>query len=67
MSQSELVALAYGAVLVFVLVYVVIIAAKLGRLERETEEVVELAGRPAGQDEAGGADETALVEVSGEG
>ena len=66
MSQSELVALAYGAVLVFVLVYVVIIAAKLGRLERETDEVVELAGRSAGQDEAG-ADETALVEVSGEG
>jgi CcmD family protein len=42
MSQAELVALAYGAVFVFVLVYVVIIAAKLARLQRETAELVEL-------------------------
>lgn len=47
MSQAELVALAYGAVFVFVLVYVVIIAAKLARLQRETAELVELSRRGA--------------------
>jgi type II secretory pathway component PulM len=64
-SQSELVALAYGAVLVFVLVYVVIIAAKLVRLERETAELVELAKRPRRQAQVP-ADESTLLEVSGE-
>lgn len=43
MSQGELVALAYGAVFVFVLVYVAIIAAKLVRLQRETAELAALA------------------------
>ncbi len=47
MSQAELVALAYGAVFVFVLVYVVIIAAKLARLQRETAQLVELTKRSA--------------------
>jgi len=42
-SQSEYVALAYGVVLVFVLVWVAIIATKLVRLERETGELAELA------------------------
>ena len=42
-SQEELVAAAYVAVFVFVLVYVAIIAAKLARLQRETAELVELA------------------------
>ena len=45
MSGGEYVALAYGAVLVFVLAYVAIIAAKLGRLQHETREIVELARR----------------------
>lgn len=45
MSQEQLVAAAYGVVLVFVLVYVVIIAAKLARLQRETSELAELARR----------------------
>ena len=44
-SQAELVAAAYGVVFVFVLVYVAIIAAKLTRLQRETEELLELASR----------------------
>ena len=43
MSQGQYVALAYGVVLVFVLVWVAIISAKLARLERETGELVELA------------------------
>jgi hypothetical protein len=42
-SQGGYVALAYGAVLFFVLVWVAIIAAKLVRLERETGELAELA------------------------
>lgn len=47
-SQAELVAAAYGAVFVFVLVYVAIIAAKLVRLQRETAELLEVArGREA--------------------
>jgi len=45
LSQEELVAAAYGAVFVFVLVYVAIIAAKLARLQRETAELAELARR----------------------
>ena len=47
LSQEELVAAAYGAVFVFVLVYVAIIAAKLARLQRETAELAELARRRA--------------------
>jgi hypothetical protein len=44
MSAGEkYVAAAYGVVFVFVLVWVVIIAAKLARLERETAELAELA------------------------
>lgn len=43
MTQGGYVALAYGVVLVVVLVWVAIIAAKLARLERETGELVELA------------------------
>jgi CcmD family protein len=49
-SQEELVAAAYAVVFVFVLVYVAIIAAKLGRLQRETAELVELARTRAGSD-----------------
>jgi type II secretory pathway component PulM len=48
MSAGEkYVAAAYGVVLVFVLVWVAIIAAKLARLERETAELAELARRRA--------------------
>jgi hypothetical protein len=43
MSQGQYVALAYGVVLVFVLLWVAIIAAKLSRLERETAEIADLA------------------------
>ena len=42
-SQGQYVALAYGVVLVFVLLWVAIIATKLARLERETGELAELA------------------------
>jgi CcmD family protein len=42
-TQGQYVAAAYGAVFVFVLVYVAIIAAKLARLQRETAELLELA------------------------
>jgi CcmD family protein len=51
-TQGQYVAAAYGAVFVFVLVYVAIIAAKLARLQRETAEMLDLArarerrGRP---------------------
>ena len=46
-SGEKYVAAAYGVVFVTVLVYVVIIAAKLARLERETAELAELArGEP---------------------
>ncbi len=49
MSQGQYVALAYGVVLVFVLLWVAIIATKLARLERETDELAALArGRRAG-------------------
>jgi CcmD family protein len=47
LSQEELVAAAYGAVFVLVLVYVAIIAAKLARLQRETAELAEIARRRA--------------------
>ena len=43
MSQGQYVALAYGVVFVFVVLWVAIIATKLARLERETAELVELA------------------------
>lgn len=44
MSAGEkYVAAAYGVVLLFVLVWVAIIAAKLARLERESQELAELA------------------------
>ena len=42
-SQGQYVALAYGVVLVFVVLWVAIIATKLARLERETGELAELA------------------------
>jgi len=61
LSQSELVALAYAVVFVFVLAYVAIIAAKLARLEREAAELVELAARKV---ERPG--DARLADVSGE-
>ncbi len=42
MTQGQYVAVAYGVVFVFVLVYVAIIAAKLARLQRQTAELLEL-------------------------
>jgi len=42
-SQGQYVALAYGVVFVFVLLWVAIIATKLSRLERETGELAEIA------------------------
>lgn len=50
MTQGQYVAAAYGAVFVFVLVYVAIIAAKLARLQRETAELLELARSREGLD-----------------
>lgn len=44
-AAEKYVAAAYGIVLVFVLVWVAIIAAKLARLERETADLAELARR----------------------
>lgn len=43
MSQGQYVALAYGVVLVFLLLWVAIIATKLSRLERETAELASIA------------------------
>jgi hypothetical protein len=43
MSGGDYVAVAYAVVLVTILLWVVIIAAKLTRLERETGELAELA------------------------
>ncbi len=43
MSGGDYLAVAYAVVLVTILLYVVIIAAKLIRLERETAELAELA------------------------
>lgn len=56
MSPGEkYVAAAYGVFLVFVLVWVVIIAAKLSRLERESGELVRLAReRPSPREDADG-------------
>jgi hypothetical protein len=48
-SQGQYVALAYGVVLVFLLLWVAIIATKLSRLERETGELVDIA-RARGSD-----------------
>jgi CcmD family protein len=62
-SQAELVAAAYGAVFVFVLVYVAIIAAKLVRLQRETSELLELA---RGREAAVRRDAAPVVEAPGE-
>ena len=45
MSPGEYVAAAYGVVLLFVLVYVAILAAKLARLQRQTAELLELVPR----------------------
>ena len=59
-SQAELVAAAYGAVFVFVLVYVAIIAAKLVRLQRETAALLELA---RGHEAAARRDTAAAVEA----
>ena len=42
-AAEKYVAAAYGVFLLFVLIWVVIIAAKLSRLERETGELVQLA------------------------
>jgi len=44
-SGGEYLALAYGVVFAFVLVYVAIIAAKLVRLQRDVADLVELARR----------------------
>jgi hypothetical protein len=41
-SQGQYVALAYGVVFVFVLLWVAIIATKLARLERESGELADL-------------------------
>ena len=43
MSQADYVVAAYAVIFVTLLAYVVIIAAKLTRLERETAELAELA------------------------
>lgn len=47
MSQGQYVALAYGAVLVFVVVWTAIIAAKLARLDRESRDLAERVNRPS--------------------
>jgi hypothetical protein len=51
-SPGAYVAAAFGFALVFVLVYVAIIAAKLVRLERETAELLELARARGGSGRA---------------
>jgi len=54
MSAGEkYVAAAYGVFLVVVLLWVVIVAAKLSRLERETGELARLAQARAGAGERG--------------
>ena len=63
MSPSEYVALAYGIVFAFVLVYVAIIATKLARLERETAALVELARARAAEEHPHG---EAAVQAAGE-
>jgi CcmD family protein len=47
MSQGEYLAAAYVVVFVVVLGYVAIISAKLGRLQRDVSELVELARQRA--------------------
>ena len=55
MSTGEkYVAAAYGVFLLFVLVWVAIIAAKLARLERETGELVRMARADASGDGTNG-------------
>jgi CcmD family protein len=51
MSQGEYLAAAYAVVLVVILGYVAIIAAKLARLQRDTAELLELARRRAPRQE----------------
>ena len=46
-SGEKYVAATYGVVVLFVLVWVAIIAAKLARLERETQELADLERRRA--------------------
>jgi CcmD family protein len=46
-TQGQYLAAAYGVVFVVVLGYVAIIAAKLGRLQRDASELLELARRRA--------------------
>jgi CcmD family protein len=46
-AEEKYVAAAYAVVFAFLLVYVVIIAAKVGRLERELTELVERAAELA--------------------
>lgn len=54
-SGEKYVAAAYGVFVVVVLVWVVILAAKLSRLERETGELAELArAHPVTVDQADG-------------
>jgi CcmD family protein len=48
MSGGDYLAAAYTVVFVTILLYVVIIAAKLARLERETGELAELARKSRG-------------------
>ena len=60
MTQGQYVAAAYGAVFVFVLAYVAIIAAKLVRLQRETAGLLELA---RGREAAARRDPAAAVEA----
>ena len=47
-TAAQYVAAAYGIVFVTLLAWVALIAAKLGRLERETGELAELARRDRG-------------------
>jgi len=63
MTAGQYVAAAYGAVFVFVLVYVAIIGAKLVRLQRETAELLEIA---RGRDAAARREPTSSVEATGE-
>jgi CcmD family protein len=51
-AEAKYVAAAYGVVFLVILLYVLIIALKLGRLERELADVTErLAARPAADSE----------------